>query len=59
MIPKILTGDQVDVAVSICRRVGIPSEITLTGAELDQMTDDELSKIVEKIHVFAELTPGQ
>lgn len=59
VIPKILTGDQVDVAVSICRRVGIPSEITLTGAELDQMTDDELSKIVEKIHVLAELTPGQ
>ena len=59
VIPKILTGDQVDVAVSICRRVGIPSEITLTGVELDQMTDDELSKIVEKIHVFAELTPGQ
>ena len=59
VIPKILTGDQVDVAVSICRRVGIPSEITLTGADLDQMTDDELSKIVEKIHVFAELTPVQ
>lgn len=59
VIPKILTGDQVDVAVSICQRVGIPSEITLTGADLDQMTDDELSKIVEKIHVFAELTPGQ
>ena len=59
VIPKIMTGDQADVAVSICRRVGIPSEITLTGADLDQMTDDELSKIVEKIHVFAELTPGQ
>lgn len=59
VIPKIMTGDQADVAVSICRRVGIPSEITLTGANLDQMTDDELSKIVEKIHVFAELTPGQ
>lgn len=59
VIPKIMTGDQAGVAVSICRRVGIPSEITLTGADLDQMTDDELSKIVEKIHVFAELTPGQ
>lgn len=59
VIPKIMTGDQADVAVSICRRVGIPSEIPLTGADLDQMTDDELSKIVEKIHVFAELTPGQ
>lgn len=57
--PKILTGDQADVAVSICRRVGIPSEIVLTGADLDQITDDELNKTVEKIHVFAELTPGQ
>lgn len=57
--PKILTGDQADVAASICRRVGIPSEVILTGAVLDQMTDDELSKTVEKIHVFAELTPGQ
>ena len=59
VIPKILTGDQADVAASICRRVGISSEIILTGAELDQMTDDELGKAVENIHVFAELTPGQ
>ena len=57
--PKILTGDQADVAASICKRVGIPSEIILTGAELDQMTDAELNEVVEKIHVFAELTPGQ
>ena len=57
--PKILTGDQADVAASICRRVGIPSEIILTGVDLDQMTDDELGKTVENIHVFAELTSGQ
>lgn len=57
--PKILTGDQADVAASICRRVKIPSEIILTGVDLDQMTDDELGKTVENIHVFAELTPGQ
>lgn len=57
--PKILTGDQADVAASICRRVKIPSEIILTGVDLDQMTDDELGKTVENIHVFAELTSGQ
>ena len=57
--PKILTGDHADVAASICRRVGISSEIILTGVDLDQMTDDELGKTVEDIHVFAELTPGQ
>ena len=31
----------------------------MTGAELDQVADNELCKTVEKIHVFAELTPGQ
>ncbi len=59
VMPKILTGDQADVAAAICRRVGIPSEIILTGVDLDQMTDDELGKTVENNHVFAELTPGQ
>lgn len=57
--PKILTGDQADVAVSVCHRVGISSENVLTGANLDEMTDSELSTAVENIHVFAELTPGQ
>ena len=57
--PKILTGDQAAIAVSVCRRVGISAETVLTGAELDEMTDSELSTAVEKIHVFGELTPGQ
>ena len=57
--PKILTGDQADVAASICRRVGISCDKILTGAKIDQMTEDELGSIVEKVHVFAELTPGQ
>ena len=54
-----LTGDQADVAVSICRRVGIPCCRVLTGAQLDEMTDSALSAAVEEVHVFAELTPGQ
>ena len=57
--PKILTGDQADVAVSICRRVGIDSEKVITGIEIDEMTDFELGKAAENVHVFAELTPGQ
>ena len=57
--PKILTGDQAAIAVSVCRRVGISAETVLTGAKLDEMTDSELRTAVEEIHVFAELTPGQ
>ncbi len=57
--PKILTGDQADVAVSICHRVGISSKNILTGAELNGINDSELGSLVEKTHVFAELTPSQ
>lgn len=57
--PKILTGDQLAVAASVCRRVGIPVEHMLTGEELDALSDGELVKAVEECHVFAELTPGQ
>ncbi|WP_219666814.1 HAD-IC family P-type ATPase, partial [Clostridioides difficile] len=58
VIPKILTGDQAAIAVSVCRRVGIYTERILTGTQLDEMTDCELKKAVEHTHVFAELTPG-
>lgn len=57
--PKLLTGDQTDIAVSVCRRVGIPSDTVLTGKELDGMTSDELRAAAEHTHVFTELTPGQ
>ena len=42
-----MPGGQADVTVSICRRVGIPSEIILTGADLDQLTDNELNVLSE------------
>lgn len=57
--PKILTGDQASIAVSICRRVGISAETVITGSELDGMTDAQLSTVIKQINVFAELTPGQ
>lgn len=59
VIPKVLTGDHADVAISVCRRVGIPYEQVLTGATIAEMSDKEIRVAVEKIHVFAELTPAQ
>lgn len=59
VVPKVLTGDRAEVAASICRRVGIPYKSVLTGAKLDEMSDNELSRAVENTHVFAELMPGQ
>lgn len=57
--PKILTGDQAAVAVSICRRVGIPTEQVLTGPQIDGMGAAALKRAAETVQVFAELTPDQ
>ncbi|MDD4850526.1 MAG: magnesium-translocating P-type ATPase [Gemmiger sp.] len=57
--PKILTGDQAQIAVSICRRVGIDATNLITGAQLNTLTAQQLHAAVEKTHVFAELTPEQ
>ncbi len=56
---RVLTGDNQDVAVSICRRLGINTAHTLTGAELEQLTDNEISVKLEHTTVFSELSPKQ
>ena len=56
---KVLTGDQKSVAVSICRRLGIPTDLSLTGEEIESLTEDELITSVEQASIFAELTPSQ
>lgn len=56
---RVLTGDQQSVACSICRRLGIDTRYTLTGAELETLTQDELPVRIEQTTVFAELSPRQ
>ena len=55
---KILTGDNKYATESICTSVGIESEI-LTGSDIDKMDDNELSKVVEEVSVFARMNPLQ
>ena len=56
---KLLTGDHREVAVSICRRVGLDCSRVLTGRELEGLSDTGLRAAAEYTEVFAELTPGQ
>ena len=56
---KILTGDNQYATENICRLVGIPNEKVLIGVDVDKMSDDELSKEVEKVNVFARMNPLQ
>ena len=56
---RVLTGDNQDTAVSICRRLGIDTMHTLTGAEMEHLTDNEISVKLEHTTVFSELSPKQ
>lgn len=56
---KVLTGDQKDVAVSICRRLGVETVAALTGAELELLSEDEIPMRIEQTTVFAQLSPKQ
>ena len=56
---KILTGDNEKVTQAICEKVGLDVEHILLGADIDQMTDQELAEAVESVTVFAKLSPDQ
>ena len=56
---KILTGDNEKVTQAICEKVGLDIEHILLGADIDQMTDQELAEVVERVTVFAKLSPDQ
>jgi len=52
-----ITGDHRVTAESIARQLDLPSGKAITGAELQNMTDEELSQQVEGISVFARIEP--
>ncbi|HHT45847.1 MAG TPA: calcium-translocating P-type ATPase, SERCA-type [Firmicutes bacterium] len=54
-----ITGDHRNTAVAVAKLVGILKRggEVVTGAELDQMSDEELFRRIEKISVFARVNP--
>ncbi len=56
---KVLTGDNDVVAKAICDMIGIPTDIIILGDDVENMTDEKLSEMVEKVNVFAKLAPNQ
>ncbi|MGL4106979.1 magnesium-translocating P-type ATPase [Clostridium sp. LP20] len=56
---KILTGDNDAVTKKVCSEVGIEVRDILLGGNVDTMTDEELSLVVEEVNVFAKLSPLQ
>lgn len=56
---KILTGDNPDATRAVCKEGGLNADEILTGNEIDNMSDEILSKNIETVNVFARLTPLQ
>ena len=54
-----ITGDHIDTARAIAKELGILQEgdIAVTGAQLDEMSEQELLDKIESISVYARVTP--
>jgi Ca2+-transporting ATPase len=57
--PIMITGDHKLTAVAIAKEIGIYKEgdKVLTGEELEKMSDEEFEKIVDKVMVYARVSP--
>ena len=59
MIPIMITGDNKDTAIAIASEIGIYNKKykAITGNQLDEMDDETFEKNIERIRVYARVSP--
>lgn len=57
--PVMITGDHVDTAIAIASQLGIlhAKEEAITGAQLDEMSEEQLQQNIERYCVYARVQP--
>lgn len=55
----VLTGDSEGVALNVCKKVGIKIGYSLTGKDIEKMSDEELKEKIKKCHLYSKLNPLQ
>ena len=57
--PIMITGDHKITAISIAKKIGIfkDGDMALDGIEIDTMNDEQLAEVLDKISVYARVSP--
>jgi len=56
---KVVTGDNEEVAKSVCKQIGMKFDKVYIGSDVDDLSDQELGDLAEKATIFAKMSPSQ